>query len=442
MVDNTTFYKANHDGQIEETTGNEITLNSAYWTHVYNKVDEAYAKGKAFAVKAGDKYTEGAKNNNFALIRLPKADNSYSYYDSQSQSNISATVQKTADNYRMQLGDDANDHTMQLMQPLNQNVHEGNSYHLVGNPYPSSLSMYSFLKANPAFESSVWTFADGKFTAHAIDTSLDYDKKKDVIIPPTQAFFVKVKSAETVPDNVLFNASMLINRWVTGGEKALTPQPTIILTTSDGTRSSQSELRISAEASRDYVAGEDVEMLGEGNIAEIAQAYSVAGSQAVALNATDDIDWMPIGVVAGKSRSTNVTINLNSKMLRKMNDEGGKLFIYDATSKKFSEIADGMQIEMMANDHGRYYITTNNWVVPTGINAIRCFSPAQGTIIVAVLNGEMKQAKVYDTAGALVTSSHSTAGERCQLSVQQPGVYIVKATTMDDKTETFKIVVK
>lgn len=442
VIDNTTFYKANHDGQIEETTGNEITLNSAYWTHVYNKVDEAYAKGKAFAVKAGDKYTEGAKNNSFALIRLPKADTQYSYYDSQSNTNVSATVQKTADNYRMQLGDDANDHTMQLLQPLNQNVHEGNSYHLVGNPYPSSLSMYRFLKANTAFERSVWTFADGKFTAHAIDTSLDYDKKKDVIIPPTQAFFVKVKSAKTVPDNVLFNASMLINRWVTGGEKALTPQPTIILSTSDGTRSSQSKLIVSAEASRDYVEGEDVDMLGEGNIAEIAQAYSVAGSQAVALNATDDINWMPIGIVAGKSRSTNVTVNLNSKMLRKMNDEGGKLFIYDATSKKFSEIADGMQIEMMANDHGRYYITTNNWVVPTGINAIRCFSPAQGTIVVAVLNGEVKQAKVYDTAGALVTSSRSTAGERCQLSVQQPGVYIVKATTMDDKTETFKIVVK
>lgn len=442
VIDNTTFYKANHDGQIEETTGNEIKLNSAYWTHVYNKVDEAYAKGKAFAVKAGDKYTEGAKNNSFALIRLPKADTQYSYYDSQSNTNVSATVQKTADNYRMQLGDDANDHTMQLLQPLNQNVHEGNSYHLVGNPYPSSLSMYRFLKANTAFERSVWTFADGKFTAHAIDTSLDYDKKKDVIIPPTQAFFVKVKSAETVPVNVLFNASMLINRWVTGGEKALTPQPTIILSTSDGTRSSQSKLIVSAEASRDYVEGEDVDMLGEGNIAEIAQAYSVAGSQAVALNATDDIDWMPIGVVADKSRSTDVTVNLNSKMLRKMNDEGGKLFIYDATSKKFSEIADGMQIEMMANDHGRYYITTNNWVVPTGINAIRCFSPAQGTIIVAVLNGEVKQAKVYDTAGALVTSSRSTAGERCQLSVQQPGVYIVKATTMDDKTETFKIVVK
>ena len=441
-VSTTTTYKANHDGTIVESQENELTLKSAYWTHVYNKADEAYAKGKAFAVKAGDKYTAGAQNNAYALIRLPKADTQYNYYDSQSKTNVSATVQKTADNYRMQLGDDANDHTMQLLQPLNQNVHEGNSYHLVGNPYPSSLSMYRFLKANTAFERSVWTFADGKFTAHAIDTSLDYDKKKDVIIPPTQAFFVKVKSAETVPDNVLFNASMLINRWVTGGEKALTPQPTIILSTSDGTRSSQSELIVSAEASRDYVEGEDVDMLGEGNIAEIAQVYSVAGTQAVALNASDDINWMPVGVVAPKSKDIDVNISLNGKMLRKMNDEGGKLFIYDATTKKFTEIADGMKVQMMANDHGRYYITTNNWVVPTGINAIRCFSPAQGTIIVAVLNGEVKQAKVYDTAGALVTSSRSTAGERCQLSVQQPGVYIVKATTMDDKTETFKIVVK
>ena len=441
-VSKTTTYKANHDGTVVESQENELTLKSAYWTHVYNKADEAYAKGKAFAVKAGDKYTVGAQNNTYALIRLPKADTQYSYYDSESKTNVSATVQKTADNYRIQLGDNANDKTLTLTQPLNQNVHEGNSYHLVGNPYPSSLSMYHFLKTNTAFEGSVWTFADGKFTAHAIDTSLDYDKKKDVIIPPTQAFFVKVKSAETVPDNVLFNASMLINRWVTGGEKVLAPQPTIILTTSDGTRSSQSKLIVSDEASRDYVEGEDVDMLGEGNIAEIAQAYSVAGTQAVALNASDDINWMPVGVVAPKSKDIDVNISLNSKMLRKMNDEGGKLFIYDATTKKFTEIADGMKVQMMANDHGRYYLTNNNWVVPTGISAVHCFSPSPSTIIVAALNGEVKQVVVYDIAGSLVTSNHSSIGERCQLNVQQPGVYIVKATTKENKTETFKIVVK
>lgn len=443
VIDNVTNYSANHDGTVNVTTDNELSITSGYWSHVYNKVDEQYTKGQAFAVKAGDKYTAGAQDANAkAVVRLPKADTQFSYYDSESQKPVNVTVNRDANSYRMLQGDVAGDKTMTMTQPLKENLHRDNRYHLVGNPYTSSLSMYRFLKANTAFENSIWTLDNGVMKTHSVPVDLDYDKKTDVIVNPTQAFFVKVKEGETAPANVTFNATMLINKDVTPGEKALIIRPTVTLTTVNGTRSSQSELIVSAEASRDYVAGEDVDMLGEGNIAEIAQAYSVAGSQAVALNATNDIDWMPIGVVAGKNRSTNVTVNLNSKMLRKMQDEGGKLFIYDATSKKFSEIADGMQIEMMANDHGRYYITTNNWVVPTGINAIRCFSPAQGTIIVAVLNGEVKQAKVYDTAGALVTSSRSTAGERCQLSVQQPGVYIVKATTMDDKTETFKIVVK
>lgn len=443
VIDNVTNYSANHDGTVNVTTDNELSINSGYWSHVYNKVDEQYTKGQAFAVKAGDKYTAGAQDANAkAVVRLPKADTQFSYYDSESQKPVNVTVNRDAKSYRMLQGDVAGDKTMTMTQPLKENLHRDNRYHLVGNPYTSSLSMYRFLKANTAFENSIWTLDNGVMKTHSVPVDLDYDKKTDVIVNSTQAFFVKVKEGETAPANVTFNATMLINKDVTPGEKALIIRPTVTLTTVNGTRSSQSELIVSAEASRDYVAGEDVDMLGEGNIAEIAQAYSVAGSQAVALNATNDIDWMPIGVVAGKNRSTNVTVNLNSKMLRKMQDEGGKLFIYDATSKKFSEIADGMQIEMMANDHGRYYITTNNWVVPTGINAIRCFSPAQGTIIVAVLNGEVKQAKVYDTAGALVTSSRSTAGERCQLSVQQPGVYIVKATTMDDKTETFKIVVK
>lgn len=443
VIDNVTNYSANHDGTVNVTTDNELSINSGYWSHVYNKVDEQYTKGQAFAVKAGDKYTAGAQDANAkAVVRLPKADTQFSYYDSESQKPVNVTVNRDAKSYRMLQGDVAGDKTMTMTQPLKKNLHRDNRYHLVGNPYTSSLSMYRFLKANTAFENSIWTLDNGVMKTHSVPVDLDYDKKTDVIVNPTQAFFVKVKEGETAPANVTFNATMLINKDVTPGEKALIIRPTVTLTTVNGTRSSQSKLIVSAEASRDYVAGEDVDMLGEGNIAEIAQAYSVAGSQAVALNATDDINWMPIGVVADKSRSTNVTVNLNSKMLRKMNDEGGKLFIYDATSKKFSEIADGMKVQMMANDHGRYYITTNNWVVPTGINAIRCFSPAQGTIIVAVLNGEVKQAKVYDTAGALVTSSRSTAGERCQLSVQQPGVYIVKATTKDDKTETFKIVVK
>lgn len=438
-----TNYSANHDGTVDVTTDNELSINSGYWSHVYNKVDEQYTKGQAFAVKAGDKYTAGAQGANAtAVIRLPKADTQFSYYDSESQKPVNVTVNRDANSYRMLQGDVAGDKTMAMTQPLKENLHRDNRYHLVGNPYTSSLSMYRFLKANTAFENSIWTLDNGVMKTHSVPVDLDYDKKTDVIVNPTQAFFVKVKEGETAPANVTFNATMLINKDVTPGEKALIIRPTVTLTTVNGERSSQSELIVNDEASRDYVVGEDVEMLGEGNIAEIAQVYSVAGSQAVALNASDDINWMPVGVVAPKSKDIDVNVSLNSKMLIKMNNEGSQLFLFDATTKTFSEIKDGMTVKMMANDHGRYYVTNQSSLNTTDINTIECFSPTDNTIVVAMLKGDMKRVVVYDVAGSLVTSNHSVNGGRCQLNVPKAGIYVVKATTMEDRTETFKIVVR
>lgn len=438
-----TNYSANHDGTVDVTTDNELSINSGYWSHVYNKVDEQYTKGQAFAVKAGDKYTAGAQDANAtAVIRLPKADTQFSYNDSESQKQVNVTVNRDANSYRMLQGDVAGDKTMAMTQPLKENLHRDNRYHLVGNPYTSSLSMYRFLKANTAFENSIWTLDNGVMKTHSVPVDLDYDKKTDVIVNPTQAFFVKVKEGETAPANVTFNATMLINKDVTPGEKALIIRPTVTLTTVNGERSSQSELIVNDEASRDYVEGEDVEMLGEGNIAEIAQVYSVAGSQAVALNASDDINWMPVGVVAPKSKDIDVNVSLNSKMLIKMNNEGSQLFLFDATTKTFSEIKDGMTVKMMANDHGRYYITNQSSLNTTDINTIDCFSPTENTIVVATLKGDMKRVMVYDISGALVTSNHSVNGGRCQLNVPKAGIYIVKATTKEDRTETFKIVVR
>lgn len=441
VMDNTKFYQAHEDGTVEETT-NDFFLTSGYWSHVYNKVDEQYTKGQAFAVKAGDKYTAGAQGANAtAVIRLPKADTQFSYYDSESNKPVNVTVNRDANSYRMLLGDVAGDKTMAMTQPLKENLHRENRYHLVGNPYTSSLSMYRFLKANPAFENSIWTLDNGKVTAYTLALDEAYDKKTDVLVSPTQAFFVKLKTGESATE-ATFNASMLINKDVTPGEKALVIRPTLTLTTTDGVRNSESKLIVNDEASRDYVEGEDVEMLGEGNIAEIAQVYSVAGSQAVALNASDDINWMPVGVVAPKSKDIDVNISLNSKMLIKMNNEGSQLFLFDATTKTFSEIKDGMTVKMMANDHGRYYITNQSSLNTTDINTIECFSPTDNTIVVATLKGDVKRVVVYDVAGSLVTSNHSVNGGRCQLNVPKAGIYVVKATTMEDRTETFKIVVR
>ena len=252
IVDNTKFYQAHEDGTVEETT-NDFFLTSGYWSHVYNKVDEQYTKGQAFAVKAGDKYTAGAQGANAtAVIRLPKADTQFSYYDIESQKPVNVTVNRDANSYRMLQGDVAGDKTMAMTQPLKENLHSENRYHLVGNPYTSSLSMYRFLKANPAFENSIWTLDNGKVTAYTLALDEAYDKKTDVLVSPTQAFFVKLKTGESATE-ATFNASMLINKDVTPGEKALVIRPTLTLTTTDGVRNSESKLIVNDEASLDYV---------------------------------------------------------------------------------------------------------------------------------------------------------------------------------------------
>ena len=143
-----------------------------------------------------------------------------------------------------------------------------------------------------------------------------------------------------------------------------------------------------------------------------------------------------------EAKDIDVNISLNSKMLIKMNNEGSQLFLFDATTKTFSEIKDGMTVKMMANDHGRYYITNQSSLSTTDINTIDCFSPTENTIVVATLKGDMKRVMVYDVAGSLVTSNHSVNGGRCQLNVPKAGIYVVKATTKEDRTETFKIVVR
>lgn len=79
-------YPASHYPDSAKT--DDMNLNLGYWSHVYNKVDESYAADGTFggfAIKAGNallpkRPTDGNTLPN-AILRLPKADTSYQYYD-------------------------------------------------------------------------------------------------------------------------------------------------------------------------------------------------------------------------------------------------------------------------------------------------------------------------------------------------------------------------
>ena len=416
-----------------------MSLNSAYWTHVYNRLDEAYAKGRGFAIKPADSYTEGAKDN--FIVRLPKDDRSYAYYDSESQKDMTVNISRTDENYRMLA--DYGDKSLELTQPLEQNVHKGNGYHLVGNPFTATISMYRFLEKNTAFENSVWTLVNGEMTSHSVPTDKAYDRKTDVMIAPMQAFFVKVKDGVAAPDNVAFTAAMLVNRNITAGEKQVVERPALTLTAANTSQRSKAVVVEDSMSSRDFSDGEDVELLSAGEIADVPQVYTVAGTQAVALNTTSNFDWMPMGIVAKKSGMTDIEININRQMQRLMESEGTGLFLFDAKTQLFTPVADGTRLQLAANDHGRYYITRHDSFTSTGISpVIDCFSPTAGTIVVAAMKGNLARAAVYDISGKLVASRTKTETERCQIGDLNGGIYVVKATATDGTEATFKIAVR
>ena len=130
-----------------------IDVNLGYWSHVYNKVDESYAANETFggfAIKAGNallpkKPADGSKLPN-ALLRLPKEDKEYQYFDydgSPTSSGKPVTVGKNNGHGKLLVAFNNDEkHLAEKTQSLGTDNNSG--FYLVANPYTCSISMAKF----------------------------------------------------------------------------------------------------------------------------------------------------------------------------------------------------------------------------------------------------------------------------------------------------------
>lgn len=441
VVDGVTNYEA-HDyngTNISIDTISDVSMNveSLYWSHVYNKLDEKYENGKGFALKAGDQYKQLAAK---WLFRLPKADVEYTYFKPDGwYSDQKVTLQKDAI-YRLNLLT-SNDPGLlgEFSQPLTTNTHSNNRYYIVGNPYTASLSMYRFLNGNPSFERKVWTLVDGVLKAHSVPEGT-YNRSQDYIIEPMQGFFVKVKEGETV-SQANFTLMMTTDRWISGGTAVQEPAAVYINVVDDDNLCSTAKVVVSDDADDEFVDDEDVELLNNSDIEDVPQVYTVAGNQAAALNKLSNINFLPLGIIAkedGKVMSNGATVNVEISANRYVTD---KLFVFDAKMGTFTP-ADA-PISIMANEHGRYYITTSTYNLKQHNDEanIKCFSPNSGTITVSSPNIAIANVRIYNAEGLLVTSALGINQASWTKNIGC-GLFIVKAETMDGQSKTFKLSVK
>lgn len=441
VVDRVTTYKA-HDyngTNISIDTISDVSMNveSLYWSHVYNKLDEKYENGKGFALKAGDQYKQLSEK---WLFRLPKADVEYTYFKPDGWYSGQTVTLKKDDIYRLNLLTSNEPGLLGVFsQPLTTNTHSNNRYYIVGNPYTASLSMYRFLNGNPSFERKVWTLVDGVLKAHSVPEGT-YNRSQDYIIEPMQGFFVKVKEGKTV-GQANFTLMMTTDRWISGGTAVQEPAAVYINVVDDDNLCSTAKVVVCNDADDEFVDDEDVELLNNSDIEDVPQVYTVAGNQAAALNKLSNINFLPLGIIAkedGKVMSNGATVNVEISANRYVTN---KLFVFDAKMGTFTP-ADA-PISIMANEHGRYYITTSTYNLKQHNDEanIKCFSPNSGTITVSSPNIAIANVRIYNAEGLLVTSALDINQASWTKNIGC-GLFIVKAETKDGHSKTFKLSVR
>lgn len=428
-----------------------FAVNLGYWSHVYNKVDESYtADGTfgGFAIKAGNallpkKPTDGSALPN-AILRLPKEDTNYQYfnYDGTLTSGgkkgdtpkpdvsaiVSSAKNSTGHGKLLVAYNNEEKHLAPMVQALGTDNNSG--FYLVANPYTCSISLKKFFELNTGLQNAVWLI-EGDAVRSVSVTDLS---SKDFVIQPTQSFFVKKDPNATSVSEVKFTSAMYVDRLLSSGIAIASDYIKDVNVSAQNAKGQCSKARIAVreEASDDYDEQEDVDLLCDQNLKDIPQVYTVAGSQAVAVNATPKIEWMPMGVIM-ENGEKNEMVSLDFKGVAKLD---APLYLYDAASKQYTELQDGNEVSIQANEHGRYFLTQTRGT--TGIqqieaeaesNQLKTYSPAPGMIVVSALNGEkLGRVEVFTLDGKRVHGYQLPDKQRMILRVPS-GVYIVKAST-------------
>ena len=415
-------------------TGN-VDMNLGYWSHVYNKVDESYAANGTFggfSIKAGNallpkRPTDGTPLPK-ALLRLPKEDTSYQYFDYNGNVNSSSETSVTKDpkgrgRLLVAFNNDEK-HLAEKTQSLGTDNNSG--FYLVANPYTCSISMAKFFEANTGLQKAIWMVENGEVKAIS-NAELD---KQNYAIQPTQSFFVKKEDGKTV-ENVRFTSTMCVDRTITPGLQMASDYVKSIEATTENSNGQTSRARIALrpEASADYDDQEDVDLLYDQNLKDIPQVYTVAGNEAVAVNAVPELSWIPLGIVSQQAEEVSLT-------LKGVNKLDAPVYLYDAASASFTELHDGEAVKVKAGDHGRYFLTQTR--TSTGIDRmeaeeqsapVKVYSPAAGMIVVSALGGEkLDRVQVFTLDGKMVHSYQLPDKQRMILRVPS-GIYIVKAST-------------
>ncbi len=429
------------------------------WSHTYDDVQVPYSELTAYAIRANRKQLEKP-----ALLRLPKKDTSYDYYQWDDSAPEPAagddikTVEKVFSepekpeifsdetfnqdpNAYAKLVADKDYQAEAVTVDISKAQHL-DGYVLVGNPYMSSISMKAFFNAdeneldesrvpnrdaikNGELEKSYWIYDEATGALRAY--------KESGVIRPLQAFFLKTTA------NVTFTHRMMMDYH--NGETPVVqgtptnPRPLLTLQAQGG---SMATVELADEASAEYVVNEDVETLFDEHLSDRPTLYTVAAGRAVSIDQRPSLDMVPFGVVAAGSDSL-VAVTLS------VADDSGQavppLYVVDAVTGQSQPVAQGGTVSLQPNDYGRYFISTT-----AGLGQLQA-TPGSDIVIsvrrqqVTVSATEPLTSVSAVTLGGAQVFADSPDGSSCTFSLAK-GTYVIEATSSGGEQRRTKVIVR
>ena len=416
----------------------------AEWSTEYNDARVKYSTGTGFSVHV-ENLPEGG--NGASLVRLPKADQEYSYYSNPQKGDVvnpggaPQKIDREGNNGRLNPVDTA---------VVIGNRKEGSKLFLAGNPFMTYLNMKQFFDGNAELkreyrvrnekdeEIVVRVSEDGTVTTNVPDGHSG-------AIAPLEGFFVEVQSTpstkaaeemQTEKVGITFSPGMLQADKETESlqtRSLVSGEPTLFITAHRDGKQSSVALVKRQQASVGFVDNEDAVALLNVSDPKTPSLYSIAGTQATCINVTPEMANIPLGVYS--EDESDVTLRFAG-----LEHFGDSLYLYDAL-KNEEILVDSRNAEVTVpgTTHGRYFLNVSRSIQVE--SQIRVYTPMPGQVVVASTAGDLlKSVRVYDLSGKVVSIFDHLSTTVHQFSLPT-GFYIVCAES-ESCTEKSKISVR
>lgn len=421
----------------DATTKKNVAI-SGNWSALTNDVAEKYEPGTGFSLKVQD-VTEDA------TFRLPKADDSYTYYSqggtpgeiSTSISRDNAYRLKSDELYERNININASG---QKKDPITISLPEAahGDYYLVGNPFMAHLDMTKFFEENTSFAKMYWLVTENGQEVAVGGSGDGLISTGAGQIAPLQSFFVKLETDEATgnpvaaPEKITFTQEMQTLGGNGDGLRSASAL-TITATTTDG-RTSRAAVAYDMVASADYEVSEDAELFLDSNLGDVPMVYTVAGTMATSINRTSELYNIPLGVYGNKQEM--VTLSFGGL------NQFSSATLYDAQEQTKTPLHEGKTVIVPAGTSGRYFLRagtpTGNEVIAR--NAFLVYSVGGGKVMVTSSNTPLKDIRVYTMGGAQVRSIQAS-GMQQEIYLNR-GIYLITVSDQDGLQETRKVLVR